>query len=221
MSRGRARPIDPARFIRDNLRLAPLPGFPGLVYHAPNPGSGLGRLADETGASPYWAWLWSGGLALAYHIAAHSRLVAGRRVLDYGAGSGLVAMVAATAGASDVLAYDTDPFARAAATLNTEANGLAVTILDDLPLPSAVDLVLAGDVFYDPIPAATSIANLDTFLAADVEVLVGDPGRRDLPLHRLEPLAHYVVPEFGGAPNTTVGAAVYRYRHQPCDAASG
>lgn len=151
-------------------------------------------------------------MALAHHILFHPQLVAGRRVLDYGAGSGIVAMVAATAGASAVLAFDTDPFARTATALNAEANGLDIGVIDNLPSPTDIDLVLAGDVFYDPTPAAAAIATLDALRTAGVEVLVGDPGRRDLPLDRLEPLAAYDVPEFGAAPGATITANVYRYR---------
>lgn len=121
-------------------------------------------------------------------------------------------MVAARAGAREVLAFDTDPFARTATALNAEANGITIRVLDALPPPAAIDLLLAGDVLYDPAPAAASLAALDGLRAAGIEIVVGDPGRRDLPLDRLEPLATYDVPEFGAAPGATVAATAYRYR---------
>lgn len=204
--------LDPASFITRNLRLAPIPGFPALQRYTPHPGSGLGRLAEQQDASPYWAYLWSGGLVLANWLVENPAEIAGRRILDYGAGSGLVAMVAAQAGALSVAAIDSDPFARAAASLNAAANGLDIAVLDTLPDPTSLDLVLAGDVFYDAGAAATSLIALDAFRERGIPVLVGDPGRRDLPLERLTAVASYDVPEFGGAPGATVRSTVYRYR---------
>jgi predicted nicotinamide N-methyase len=107
-----------------------------------------------------------------------------------------------------VYATDLDRYAIAATTLNAAANNIAVTVLPTLdPLPR-LDLVLAGDVFYDARAARQSTALLDRFLAAGIPVLVGDPGRKHLPLARLAPLAAYDVPEFGGA---TVPAMVYAW----------
>ena len=53
---------------------------------------------------PYWAWPWAGGQALARHVLDHPGLVHGRRVLDVGAGSGVVGIAAARAGAAEVTA---------------------------------------------------------------------------------------------------------------------
>lgn len=204
--------IDPSAFITRNLRLAPIAGVPGLQRYTAHPGSGLGQLAELHGASPYWAYLWSGGLALAAWLAEHPAEVTGRRVLDYGTGSGLVAMVAARAGALSVTAIDSDPFARAAANLNAAANGLDIAVTDTLPDPASLDLVLAGDVFYDATAARTSLIALDAFRAHGVPVFVGDPGRKDLPLDRLTAIATYDVPDFGSTPGATLQASVYRYR---------
>ncbi len=179
------------------------------MLHAPHPASGLRRLEEETRAAPYWAYVWSGGAVLARHLAEHPELVANRAVLDLGSGCGIVAIAAALAGAAKVYATDLDRYAQAATVLNAAANHAAVELLASLePLPP-VDLVLAGDVFYDARPARQSIATLDRFNSAGIEVLVGDPGRKHLPLSRLSRLAVYDVPEFGGA---TVPAAVYRWR---------
>ena len=179
------------------------------MLHAPHPGSGLRRLESETHSAPYWAYVWSGGAVLARHLAERPEVVAGRTMLDLGSGCGIVAIAAARAGAAKVCATDLDRYALAATALNAAANGVDVTMLADLdPLPQ-VDLVLAGDVFYDARTARQSIPLLDRFQAAGIRVLVGDPGRKHLPLARLEQLAAYDVPEFGGA---TVPAAVYAWR---------
>ncbi len=178
--------------------------------YAPHPASGLRRLEDETRAAPYWAYVWSGGAVLARHLAAKPGLVAGRAVLDLGSGCGIVAIAAARAGAVRVYATDLDRYAVAATALNAAANGVEVELvagLDPLPRP---DLVLAGDVFYDARTARRTILQLDRFLAAGIPVFVGDPGRKHLPLARLEPIAVYNdVPEFGGG---TVPATVFAWR---------
>jgi predicted nicotinamide N-methyase len=138
--------------------------------------------------------------------------VRGRSVLDFGCGSGLVAIAAAEAGATPVSATDLDAFARAATALNAAANAAVVTVLDpDAPLPH-IDLVLAGDVFYNADVAALSITQLDRFRARGIAVLVGDPGRRDLPRHLLTELARYEVAEFGSGRSEATTSAVYRYR---------
>src|SRR4051812_37094510 len=105
--------IDAIDFIRANLPLAPVPGIPEIHLHKASPSSGLGRLAaqDAGFGSPYWAYYWAGGLALARYVLDHPEIVAGRRVLDLGAGSGLVAIAAAKAGAGAVIAAEVDPYA--------------------------------------------------------------------------------------------------------------
>ncbi|MBN9315640.1 MAG: methyltransferase [Devosia sp.] len=199
----------PAEFIRTNLRLEPARGFPHIRLYTPHPGSGLRRLEDETRAAPYWAYVWSGGAALARHISEHPSTVTGRTVLDLGSGCGIVAITAAQAGATTAFATDLDRYALAATALNAAANEVDVAILPGLdPLPR-VDLVLAGDVFYDASAARQSALLLDRFRGAGIPVLVGDPGRKHLPLPRMTLLASYHVPEFGGA---TVPAAVYAWR---------
>lgn len=146
---------------------------------------------------------------LARHLAEHPETVAGRTVLDLGSGCGIVAIAAARAGAAKVYATDHDRYAIAATELNAAANDVAVEVIAGLdPLPQ-VDLVLAGDVFYDARPARQSAALLDRFLAAGIPVLVGDPGRRHLPRARLAEIAAYDVPEFGGG---SVPAAVYTWQ---------
>lgn len=188
--------LNPSDFIRARLPVLPVPGIAEIVLHKAVPASGLGRLAAADGdfGSPYWAYYWLGGLALARFVLDRPEIVAGRRVLDLGCGSGLVAIAAAKAGASQVLAVDVDPYALAAVALNAAANGVAVegvhADLTDGPVPET-DLILAGDLFYDPEPAARVEPFLARCRAAGVAVLVGDPRRAPLPLARLRALAEY------------------------------
>lgn len=193
-----------ARFIRENLSLLPVPSIPEIRLYTAHEGSRLRRLADPRrhDAPPYWAYRWAGGLALARHILDHPATVAGRRVLDLGTGCGLVAIAAALAGASHVEASDIDPNALCAAGLNAAANKatLAMTGADLLDgLPPVADVVTVGDLFYDGATATRTTAFLDRCLAANIDVLIGDPYRAYLPLARLRLIARYAVPDFGQA----------------------
>ena len=150
---------------------------------------------------PYWPFAWAGGLALARHILDRPGMVAGRRVLDFGSGSGLTAIAAALSGAAHVLASDVDPLAVIALSLNADANGVDVeaTPADLLAAesdfdPVSVDVVLVADMFYERDLAARALAFLERCRAAGCEVLIGDPGRADLPVDRLAKVSTHTVP---------------------------
>ena len=210
------RPIDPVAFIRDNTRLAPVPGVPEIRLHAAHQATGLWRLAAETSDDadpppPYWAFPWAGGLALARHVLDRPATVAGKRVLDLGAGSGLVAIAAGRAGAASVLAAEIDPFARAAIAENARENAVAVLLAEgDLTAgpPPEVDLILVGDLFYEAGLAARVAGFLDRASATGIAVLVGDPGRAYLPGPRLVALADYRVHDVGDVEAAAVSRGV-------------
>jgi len=147
-------------------------------------------------APPFWAFAWVGGQALARHVLDHPDLVRGRRVLDIATGSGLVAIAAALAGATAVVASDTDARARRAVGLNAAANGVEVDVVGDVLDGSValdVDVVLAGDVFYEQ-PMARHVERFcDEAVAVGVDVIVGDPGREYLPRKRCTTLGTYEV----------------------------
>jgi predicted nicotinamide N-methyase len=154
----------------------------------------------RSGFPPYWAFAWAGGIALARHVLDHPDLVAGRRVLDFAAGSGLVGVAAAKAGAAQVVANDIDPLAAVAISFNADLNGVAIaaSVDDLLPAdsgfdPTAFDVVLVADIFYAPELAAHALAFLQRCRAAGCEVVIGDPGRWDLPVDRLEKLSNHAV----------------------------
>ena len=189
---------DPATFIARNMPL--VAASPGVRIHMANPSSGLNRLLGDAAPAPYWAFAWAGGLALTRYMADHPSCVAGLRVLDFGAGSGLVGIAAAKAGAYAVTAAETDPVGVVAIGLNAAANAVRIDVVaDDItrgPVPK-VDVVLAGDVFYDAALAGAVSGFFDRCVAQGVRVLVGDPGRAHLPLVRLRELARYPVADFG------------------------
>jgi len=172
--------------------------------------------AIDEEAPPFWAFAWVGGQALARHVLDHPELVDGRRVLDLASGSGLVGIAAARAGATAVIASDTDARARSAILLNAEANGVEVEVVGDVldaDSPLDVDLVLAGDVFYEQPMARYVEAFCDEAVAAGVDVVVGDPGREYLPRRRCTELSvHEVVGTADLEGGDTTRTTVWRFR---------
>lgn len=176
-------------FVQRHTRLRDVEGVPGVRLHLADAVEPVWHAMEETlgvdGAPiPFWAFAWAGGLALARWLEEHPGEVDGRRVLDVATGSGLVAIVAAKAGATEVAAVDIDPFAEAAVALNTRANRVRVSyatrdVLDEPP--PAVDVILAADTWYEGPLAERILPWLRTASAAGTRVLVGDPGRKYLP----------------------------------------
>jgi predicted nicotinamide N-methyase len=124
-------------------------------------------------------------------------LVTGRTVLDFAAGGGIAAIAAVIAGARRVLASDTDPFCAVVGELNAGLNGVVIeTTSNDLLGGDApgIEVVLAGDIFYERPTAERGMAWLRSLAARGVLVLVGDPGRIYSPRQGLEVLATYEVP---------------------------
>jgi ribosomal protein L11 methyltransferase len=72
-------------------------------------------------------------------------LVPGQSLLDYGCGSGILAIAAARLGAENVAGVDIDPQAVSAARANAEKNGVTVRFEDSaLPLAGEYDRVVAN-----------------------------------------------------------------------------
>jgi predicted nicotinamide N-methyase len=151
---------------------------------------------------PFWAAAWPGGQALARYVLDHPEVVAGRTVLDLGAGSGLVAVAALLAGATRVVASDVDSCSRAAVTVNAELNGVgpvvvAGDLLDGEPDPG-IDVVLAGDVCYDREMTARVLPFLGKAWLGGAAVYLGDPGRPYVPREGLVEVAAFDVPDTEG-----------------------
>jgi predicted nicotinamide N-methyase len=124
----------------------------------------------------YWIFCWASGLAMARWLLDHPQTVRGKRVLDFGAGSGVVGVAAALAGAAEVIACDIDPLALEACRANAALNGVEFRYLDDFfALAQPVDVLLAADVLYD----ASNRFFLDEFRARAADVLVADSRVKD------------------------------------------
>ena len=187
----------PDDFIKTNAALMAPPLVPEIKLHLATEVVPLWRATEEELTKigvppPYWAFAWAGGQALARHVLDHPQLVAGKRVLDIGAGSGLVGLAACRAGSASVLAADIDAFACAAIALNAAANHckVGITQADLIGTPPAWDVILVGDLFYER-PLAERL--LEWLGPLDVPALLGDPGRAYFPKTNVEKLASYSV----------------------------
>lgn len=187
-------------FVRANTAIAAPPLTPEIRLHLAAAVTPLWQATEATLQQaqlppPYWAFAWAGGQALARHVLDHPLLVAGRRVLDFGAGSGVVAISAAKAGAL-VTAAEPDRFAGAALALNAALNGVEFEIetADLLAGDGAWDAVLAGDMCYERPLAERLVPWLSARAREGALVLLGDPGRAYLPTNGLKALARYRVP---------------------------
>ena len=188
---------DPEKFIRANTRLRTVPLVPEISIFVADEAVPLWQKTEEelneAGLPPpFWAFAWAGGQALARYLLDNPDMVAGKRVLDIGSGSGLVGIAAKKAGAASVLAADIDAFSCSAIRLNAAANGceLAITQDDLIGQTGDWDIILVGDLFYERPLAERLLAWLKPLAAP---ALLGDPGRNYFPRDGIERLALYNV----------------------------
>jgi predicted nicotinamide N-methyase len=210
---------DRSAFILAQTRLIAPPLAPEIHLRLADEATEVWRKTeDELGRiglpPPFWAFAWAGGQALARYVLDHPELVAGRRVLDFAAGSGLVAIAAAKAGARIVEASEIDPFAAAAITLNAARNDVSLIVrpVDLIGSDEGWEVVLAGDVSYQRDMAESVTRWLDVARRGAV-VLIGDPWRSYLARDLLEPIAAYDVPVSRALEDAEIKrAAVFRFR---------
>jgi predicted nicotinamide N-methyase len=207
-----------ADFIRRHTRLVPVPLAPEIRLHLADEVTALWRLWESTEGDPpmpYWAFAWAGGQALARYLLDHPGGVLGRTVIDLGAGSGLVGIAAALAGAARVFAAEIDPYGQVALGLNAGVNNVALNLTEiDLTAdasrtdPTTAEVIVVGDLFYEERLAATVLPWLQRCRAAGSLVLVGDPGRAYLPADLLEPIAEYDVTQTSALEDAPVKRAI-------------
>ena len=192
--------LGPIEFVRRQTRLRRLAFVPEIRLHSADESTEIWHKTETELKTiglppPFWAFAWPGGQALARHILDHPTLVRGKAILDFGSGSGLVAIAAALAGARLIAASDIDPFAQAAIGLNARANRVSLNILSDIiGSDHGWDVVLAADVSYEREMAARATAWLARLFRRGALVRIGDPGRTYLARDRLDCLAEYRVP---------------------------
>jgi predicted nicotinamide N-methyase len=128
---------------------------------------------------PYGIVVWPAAIALAHELA--ERQLAGTRVLELGAGTGLPGIVAASLGAR-VIQTDRQELALHLARMNAQRNGVTTivhTVADWTAWTDRdrYDLILGSDILYakELHPAVRAI--FETNLAPGGRVLIGDPYR--------------------------------------------
>jgi len=141
------------------------------------------RIWDHTA---YWAFCWASGQVLARFILDNPHWVKGKKVLDFGAGSGVVAIAAMKAGAREVIACDIDPDALISCRENAKLNKVTLTLSDDLFAieDNDIDLLIAADVLYD----RANLSFLDTFFEYAPKVLLADSRIKNFQHDKYRPL---------------------------------
>jgi predicted nicotinamide N-methyase len=194
---------DRRAFILANTRLQAPPHTPELQLYLADEVTPIWRMTEEELGEiglppPFWAFAWAGGQALGRYLLDHPHEVAGKRVVDFATGSGIVAIAARLAGAAEVLGSDIDSFCAAAVDLNAAANGVVIDFTDadllDAAAPPDAEVILAADVFYEQPFAGRVTAWLMAARTAGARVLIGDPRRSYFPKAALTRLAEYRVP---------------------------
>ena len=127
---------------------------------------------------PFWAFCWSSGQVLARWIRDFREDFCGKRILDFGSGSGIAAIAAALSGASEVIALDTDPLSRGAILANAELNNVTIATTDHLDyVKDDFDVILAADILYD----RKNFQLLNIFNERSKRVVVADSRVKELP----------------------------------------
>ena len=217
---------DRSAFIRANTRLLRVPHAPEISLHLADEATALWeKTEDELGEiglpPPFWAFAWAGGQALARYILDHPAVVAGKRVLDFASGSGLVAIAAAKAGARSVEASEIDAFAIEAIAVNARANNVEIATSegDIVGADQGWNVVLAGDVSYERDMAGRVTDWLERLSQRGATVLIGDPGRSYLAREKLEAIVEYRVPVTRALEDSEIKKTqVWRFRAAGADA---
>jgi predicted nicotinamide N-methyase len=143
--------------------------------------------ADRFVTFPFGLLLWESGQALAEALVERSDEVAGRTILELGAGVGMPGIIARALGAAAVRQTDHSSESLALCRANAEANrvdGIEVALAnwDAWTDTRTYDLIIGSDVVYERAAHAPLAAILERNLASGGRVLLADPGRQDTPL---------------------------------------
>lgn len=153
-----------------------LPQAPDIKLHLVNPELqqkhfDLDDLRAIWEHTAYWAFCWASGQALSKWIFEHPEEVRGKSILDFGTGSGVVAIAAKMAGARRVVACDIDAEALEATRINARLNQVDIELAGDLfSINESFDLLIAADVLYD----RANLPLLEAFKHYAPDILIAD-----------------------------------------------
>ncbi len=184
------------------LEKVELPNTGGLSLYLIDSNYSLEALGSDTQQKVmnnplYWMFCWASGHAMASLLHQDSAWVHGKTVLDFGSGSGVVAIASALAGAKQVVASDIDPMSQKAIELNSRLNGCESKInivgdYRDAIEPGAIfELISVADVLYD----AENRPLIDALLPLGDAMLLADS--------RVKDFTHPQLVEFKQAPGET------------------
>ncbi len=164
---------------------------------------------------PYWAFCWASGQIMSRYLLDNATEVKGKTVVDFGSGSGVVAIAAKLAGAKRVIALDIDPAALIAAQVNARLNSANMEFKHDitgLEIEKSTTTLLIADVFYD----RENLPMLKDFILEYGDLIVADSRVKPDSLKGLTEVGRYAsstVPDLGeSADFNSVG--VYRIHAQ-------
>ena len=160
------------------LLIQALPMVPEISLHLIDPDYPQEHLTQEQAQflmdkPPYWAFCWASGQVMARYLLDKPELVKEKTVIDFGCGSGVVAIAAAMAGAKRSIALDLDPSAILASQLNANLNNIHIELCDNITKLEHVSLnttLLIADVFYD----RENITLLKRFVSDYANVVIAD-----------------------------------------------
>ena len=176
-------------------RLPQVPEIELLLLTDAAPARNLdGETARKVMDNPlYWIFCWASGQVLARYLLDHPETVAGKRVMDFGCGSGVVAIAAALAGAQTVIACDDDPLALEATKENAAINGVSLELSAEFfAVEGHIDMIVMADVLYD----RANLPWLDRAAERASSVLLADSRLRDF--------SHTAYARIGTLPSNTI-----------------
>jgi predicted nicotinamide N-methyase len=190
------------QLLAQHAPLRPAPLCPELFIHQADSLVAIWEAAESIAGSPlpspFWAYAWPGGCALARVLLDNSALVCGASVLDFGAGGGVSCIAALRAGAIRATANDVDAWALAVARLTAAANGVSLdTLADDvcasMHLVDTYDVILCSDLAYERSETPRQRRVLERALHNGATVLVADAGRTYFDATGMTQLAEFEV----------------------------
>lgn len=186
------------------LKIQPLPMVPEIklaLIEDTYPQADLSQEQIEflMDSPPYWAFCWASGQVMARYLLDNPGEVKDKTILDFGSGSGVVAIAAKLAGANKAVALDIDPSALIAAQVNAHLNEVAIEFEDDintLEIEKSNTILLVADVFYDE----ANLPMLQRFISDYEDLIVADSRVKPHALLGLKEVSRYAsstVPDLG------------------------